>query len=143
MRKTSIMPDFSFFLLWHEGAIANILSLKAVKENYRVTYDSENGGLFHVHTNKVIIEFYFNPNGLHYTTINAIKAPMNKYNRCVTKLKQKYDGEVIFMVDTICREYEGKQNKTLSRLLQCGVCRQLLHILANQTLREWHIPTCL
>ena len=48
-------------------AITNILSLKNVKNKYRVTYDSETEDVFTVRTNKGrIMQFKMHEDGLHY-----------------------------------------------------------------------------
>ena len=48
-------------------AITNILSLKNVKNKYRVTYDSESEDVFTVHMNKGrLMQFKMHRDGLHY-----------------------------------------------------------------------------
>ena len=50
-----------------ERAITNIMSLKNVKEKFRVTYDSNRYGAFTVHKpNGVNIKFRMHRDGLHY-----------------------------------------------------------------------------
>ena len=74
IRKALAMTTFgSFPVGYDEGAIANILSLMAVTDKYRITYDSENGGMFCVHTRHGIVELHPHPNVLHHATIDAIK----------------------------------------------------------------------
>ena len=54
--------------LWfNERAIMNIMSLKNVKENFKVTYDSDRDGTFTVHKpNGVKIKFIMHRGGLHF-----------------------------------------------------------------------------
>ena len=51
---------------YHSEFIANILSLALIKDQFRVTYDSENGGVFEVHIpGKNSLYFPCYNNGLH------------------------------------------------------------------------------
>ena len=54
--------------MWFDTrAITNILSLKNVKNKYRVTYDSETEDVFTVHMNKGrVMQFKMHKYGLHY-----------------------------------------------------------------------------
>ena len=59
--------------VWFDGrAITNIMSLKNVKEKFRVTYDSGRDGTFTVHKpNGLNIKFVMHSDGLHYhDTVN-------------------------------------------------------------------------
>ena len=52
---------------YHPDGVANILSLKSLKEKHHVTYDSQDeGGVFRVKTSKGEVKFVPHPNGLHY-----------------------------------------------------------------------------
>ena len=52
---------------FHPKGIANILSLKILKNRRHVTYDSKDrDGVFKVHTNQGVVEFMPHENGLHY-----------------------------------------------------------------------------
>ena len=57
---------------FHERAITNIISLKNVKDKFRVTYDSNRDGKFTVHKpNGVNMKFGMHRGGLHYhETVN-------------------------------------------------------------------------
>jgi hypothetical protein len=56
---------------FHPDAITNILCLKNVKKQFRVTYDSEGEGAFIVHKpNGVNVHFVAHANGLHYLDTN-------------------------------------------------------------------------
>ena len=51
-READIIANFGSFQVWYDDElIVNTLSLQAVKVKYRVTYDSENGRTFCIHTN--------------------------------------------------------------------------------------------
>ena len=81
IRKASVMANFGSFPVWYDkGGTANILSLKAVKDKFRVTYSSKNEGVFCVHTLHGIVEFHPHTNGLQYTIIDAIKKQMKMHH---------------------------------------------------------------
>ena len=119
IREASVIADFGRFQAWcDDKVIANNLFLKAVKAKYRVTYDSENGGTFCVHTKHGIIEFREHPNDLHYATMDEIKGVMkNKKNRSLAIIDYEDDGDVVMMVDTICRKYEGYTKQVVERAI--------------------------
>ena len=54
----------------HDDAITNIISLKNAKKKFCVTYDSESGNGFLVHTPNGILEFKEHPSGLFYFTLD-------------------------------------------------------------------------
>ena len=107
IREAGTIANFGRFQVWYDDeAIANILSQKAVKAKYRVTYDSKNEGSFCEHNKNGIIEFKEHPNGLHYATMDEIKGIVkNKENRCLAIIDYEYDDDVAMFVDTICRKY--------------------------------------
>ena len=56
---------------YHPKGVANILSLKILKEKYHVTYDSNvKGGVFKVKTPGGIVKFKLHKNGFHYLDTN-------------------------------------------------------------------------
>ena len=70
----AVVPDYD--KVWYDDkAIANILSLTNLVKKYRVTYESHQDDAFTVHTNRGIIQFRRNKQGLYafkttYTTEN-------------------------------------------------------------------------
>ena len=68
-RTTNLIGDLpNYGTVWYDSqAIANILSLKRVKEKYHVTYDSRKGCIFHVTKNDgKRFEFIESEGGLYY-----------------------------------------------------------------------------
>ena len=61
----------------HDDAITNIISLKNAKKKFRVTFDSECGDGFLVHTPNGILEFNKHPSGLFYCTLPAFQAVLS------------------------------------------------------------------
>ena len=66
---------FRSIKVWYNPVeIANVISLKMVKSMFRVTYDNDNrNGIFIVHTDKVTMEFFPHPKGLHYLDFGQCK----------------------------------------------------------------------
>ena len=51
---------------FHLKGIANIMSLKTLRNRHHVTYDSKDrGGVFKVHTDQGVVEFMPHQSGLH------------------------------------------------------------------------------
>ena len=67
---------FGSMQVWYNQAeIANVVSLKMVKNMFRVIYNSDDrGGVFTVHTDKGTIEFAPHLKGLHYFDLDQCKA---------------------------------------------------------------------
>ena len=77
--------------MWHHPkGIANILSLKTLKERHQVTYNSKDrDGVFKVHITQGVVEFIPHESGLHFLD-----------------LKDKTD-DGIALVTTIRKNIEG------------------------------------
>ena len=60
------LPGYDNPVYFDEDGIANILSLAKVKEGHRVTYDSEDGNVFTVHTSNGPVNFQECGRGLYY-----------------------------------------------------------------------------
>ena len=53
--------------MYHPKGIVNILSLKTLKKQHHVTYDSKDrGGVFKMYTKDGVIEYIPHESGLHY-----------------------------------------------------------------------------
>ena len=61
----------------HDDAITNIISLKNAKKKFCVTYDSESGNGFLVHTPNGILEFKEHPSGLFYCTLDEFNGVLS------------------------------------------------------------------
>ena len=115
------------------------MSQKVIKAKYRVIYDSENVGAFSVHTKHGIMEFREHPFGLHYATIDEIKGVMkNKTNRSLAIINYECYGDVVMMVDIICRKYEGYTKQEVERAIAQRHL-QAMGVPASLTLREWYM----
>ena len=69
---TNLIGDLpGYRTVWyHPNGIANILSLKKVKEKYHVTYDSWDGNKFIVSGSGVHREFKQSPRGLYHMVVS-------------------------------------------------------------------------
>ena len=91
--KTNLMvllPRYGW-VWYHPDGIANILSLSRVAKKFRVTYNSGNENIFHVHVkNGKVRSFRPSPKGLYYSNIsrqknatvlvNTVEHNKNKYS---------------------------------------------------------------
>ena len=116
-----------------DEAIACILLQKAVKAKYWVSYGSENGRSFCIHIDNGVIEFKEHPNNLHYATFDENKGVIKKKKkRCFNNIEYENDGDVVMMLDTIHRQYEGCTKQEIKRAIFAR-CLQAIMMSPSQS----------
>ena len=80
----------------------------ALKEKYKMAYDSEGGGSFKVHTNKGEDHFKYHSSGLYYlNTKDMIGTYESHPQDCCIHIFSHHFDDVVMMTDTVRCKFEG------------------------------------
>ncbi len=122
------------------NSIANVLSLKAVAEKHRITYDScDWNGVFKVHTPDRVVEFKPSERRLHYVDM-SLKGDIIQHMFVTADTPEEEDNEEVenateeyVMINTVQGNLEGYTRHKIEKAQQA---RSLQGMIGNPTERE-------
>ena len=102
--------------VWFDNrAITNILCMNNVKKRFKITYNSEQDDIFHVHKEDRIIDFVSSDNGLYYH--NTKNRQMTMVNT-IAKNKENYTQQQIKRADEVQKLYKMTAHPTMENLIK-------------------------
>ncbi len=139
--KTELKGELGQLTVHHNpNSIANVLSLKAVAEKHRITYDSWDwNGVFKVHTPNRVVEFKPSERGLHYVDM-SLEGDIIQHMFVTADMPEEEDDEEVenateeyVMINTVQGNLEGYTRQKIEKAQQA---RRLQGMIGNPTKRE-------
>ena len=103
--------------VWFDSrAITNIICLNNVKTKFKVTYNSKQDDVFHIHkTNGTTIDFVSSDNGLYYHNVENRQITMVN---TVSSNKENYTKQQIKRADEVQKLYKTTAHPTMENLIK-------------------------
>jgi hypothetical protein len=139
--KTELKGELGQLTVRHNpNSIANVLTLKAVAEKHRITYDSWDwNGVFKVHTPNRVVEFQPSERGLHYVDM-SLEGDIIQHMFVTADTPEEEDDKE---VENATKEYvmintvqENLKKYTRHKIKKAQQARRLQGMIGNPTERE-------